>query len=854
MAYLDENNNLFYFFDNYKIDVSKLYKHGSLNSENIKVYPDLAYTPKISHILTFNYKGNEFQLFVNGIKFNLIDKEINGIFYSFVHLKEIIKRYNFINPIYRKKSENVFHSLKEPEKIKKFNISEEIFIKEAQDENEYKKIYDSIKEKYSQINMDSTTSKIKFELVSVNIEKYFAFNITKNINFEKILDIYTSSVRVDVMEEVQNLLENGDEEKYYAICGPFGIGKSFTSLVLQKLLYLKGYSTLYVNLSNKEEISNLKITLIKESYFLILNEKQFLILANDISKHDLSDIWDILLLIDRFCYDNFINFLLILDQYKSRRDIKKKLYNLNVKKIFLLSSINDKDVKSNLVTQINGLTNENFNYNYYIDLGINQVIKNNLNIQDKCVINCLKDFNYLPNTIFLLENVYKWNILDFYNSQYMLALKKISKFYKTYNINYLTEIFTKKKINDSKTINLIEINKDEFLNNINDIPLKFINFQYNSINNNCILYYAFDYVKKPIENEISYNISIKRFNTHAEKSLIGGEFEKIIMHKFILDRPLFQIDSFISVNKIINMKIDGEYINIKIDDLKAKTCIFIYQLDNLGDDYDFAILYPQKKEIILIQAKYKINANNIKYRSYYASPENLSKITNAIGTEFKIDISKVYVLYISSVEYNYPDKNAVLKILNSRQINCIFYSINEDYFTSNLGNTLDTCEPTTSMEIYPNSQEYIEQIFAKRSRIVELLGSIIKEEHNYENDEKFIIGEYKKFLDFLAKTNIKSNLKSHLGEFESPFYNNYRTFPKTIFDVYALFFKIGENQTIDYSKELILVYEENNSLVHYDIKQDKKLKNYSLKNNRQYKKYHYVLGKWTIINNMELEE
>ena len=158
------------------------------------------------------------------------------------------------------------------------------------------------------------------------------------------------------------------------------------------------------------------------------------------------------------------------------------------------------------------------------------------------------------------------------------------------------------------------------------------------------------------------------------------------------------------------------------------------------------------------------------------------------------------------------------------------------------------------MEIYPNSEEYIEQIFIKRSRIVELFYSIIKEEHNYENDEKFVINEYKKFLNFLNTTEIKSNLKSHLGEFESPFYNNYRTFPKTIFEVYALFFKIGENQTIDYTKELILIYEDNNSLVYYDIKQDKKLKKFSLKNNRQYKKYHYVIGKWIITDNMELEE
>ena len=171
-----------------------------------------------------------------------------------------------------------------------------------------------------------------------------------------------------------------------------------------------------------------------------------------------------------------------------------------------MSSINDKDVKGNLVSQIKGSNDLEFKYIYYISLGINDFIQYNSNDYDENIIKCLKDFNYLPNTIFLLENVYNKNILDFYNYQYEFALKKISKFYKTYNISYLSDFFTLKKINDSKAIDPVLISKEEFLNNINDIPLKYISFRQEAKNNYFSLHYSFDYAKYPIENEVNnYN-------------------------------------------------------------------------------------------------------------------------------------------------------------------------------------------------------------------------------------------------------------------------------------------------------------------------------------------------------------
>ena len=63
------------------------------------------------------------------------------------------------------------------------------------------------------------------------------------------------------------------------------------------------------------------------------------------------------------------------------------------------------------------------------------------------------------------------------------------------------------------------------MQNINDIPLKYISYVSTGNNNFFELHYAFDYAKYPIENEINNYIGLQRFKTNAEASLNGGEFE-----------------------------------------------------------------------------------------------------------------------------------------------------------------------------------------------------------------------------------------------------------------------------------------------------------------------------------------
>ena len=365
MIFLNDKNVLVYNFDTVKIDISTLYENREFFAENVQMYPNLSYEVLFpSYILKFKYNDNIFVLFMIGIKFQLLDKKISGVIYSFEHLKLILKKYNYKNPVYCQKSKNYFEPLVEPDKIEKFNFLEEINIKENEDINKYDKIYDLIKNKYIKENLNIFSKSIKVELLSMNFEKYFSNpNIAKN-DLENQISIFKTSSRIGLFSEVIEFM--GKNDKIFAICGPFGIGKSFTSLLLQKNLFKLNYNTLYVNLINQEEISNLKETLIKETFFLNLNKEKFISLANEIIKSNANSLWDIISLIDEYCSKENINFLLIIDQYRKERDGKDNLLKLKVKKIFLLSSINDKDVKENLVSQYKGKNDLKFKYIYYI--------------------------------------------------------------------------------------------------------------------------------------------------------------------------------------------------------------------------------------------------------------------------------------------------------------------------------------------------------------------------------------------------------------------------------------------------------------------------------------------------------
>ena len=495
---LDSKDDLVYDIKGQKIRISSFYTpiSNQFNSEYVEKYQDLTYKiNKTKGIITINSissKEINFDIFFKGIEYKIFNKNKEGIFYSLDHMESIMTKYKIQEPILMK--------IVNKEVIKQEElmfVDDAIMILERKNVIDFNDIYDKMAKTYEKEDKSYFVYKtIKLEKLSPNYDKYF-FNENYNENKLEEIPIFMSNLRNFISTKIFNFLNT--EEKIFALCGPYGIGKTFTSLLVQKELFIEKKNTLYINLANNEIIEELKKTLIKELFFLNLEKNNFINLSSQIFEGVFNDIWEIITKIDNYCNDNKIKYLLILDQYQKSKDKNNFLSNIKTNKIFLLSSINDEDVKDNLFS----LKQKDilFSYIYLSNLKFDKSIE--LLIKDKSEENkkCIEMFNYLPFSIFLMENAFNWNVLDFLNSQFWIVLKQLHSFYQIHRIDYMSKLKDNKCINNFGDINTISINKKDFIDNIKDISLKFISYEINS--DFVRLFYTFKYIKDIFDFDIN---------------------------------------------------------------------------------------------------------------------------------------------------------------------------------------------------------------------------------------------------------------------------------------------------------------------------------------------------------------
>lgn len=880
---LTDDDNLVYKFGSEKLLIKDFFL--------LKIYDVPIISQKVGNnysinfskgLIEYKYNSFSFDTFMIGIDYHLLDLKKSGTIYSFTNLEKLLEKYKYRNPVYYSKNSADINPLNNIRNINQFQFLSEINIYDKEmDDNQLEKIYEELTEIYKTDITNKQTIKIK-EL-SPNFKSYF---MKQNCNLDLEINniyIYLSSSRINIIYNLINfinekkIVQKNDEDKInekeigkkiYALCGPFGIGKSFTALLLQKYLFYNKHPVLYINLALSENINDLKMIIIKELFFLIFDKQNYLSESKIILNTVVHSLWEIIILIDDYCNTNEIEYLLILDQYQQVVDKKRLLDTIKAKKIFLLSSINDTDVKKNLVTQIKNETIPDINYIYLVSLFLMDEIKVKeiLKIEDKNIISILKYFNFMPISIFQLQYIYEMKILDFINYQFRLILNNLSRFYNNLNTNNIDYLISNELINRQGTIVKNSIDIKRFLDNIENITLKYIIYElYNK--NSVNLSYAFDYVQYPLKCFLDYINSFIKFKSENDKYLKGDEFEKIIKYKFILDYPLFEIDSFLTVNEIVKMQLIDEYQYIKIEEIKDKNCIFISQENQSGEDYDFAILKPKINTIILLQAKNKISGSNIKKKSEYSDKKKTQKIIDVIGKQFQISIKKIYLLYISSCEFNdSPDKT--FNTLATNRINCIFYDMTNDYFTLNFKTILNKIELNSSFEIYPNDKDYTEYTYIKLRRIEQMVSSYIKEEQdnylklldkpNEDIEDDFLKKEHESFLKLLDLCKFSKKITKHLDRFLCKYKNNFLFFPKIYYDYYLVFFNIKTNNDnesiIDKTKEIIFVYEQKNKLYYYVIKNNKLKAIDSNDFKKKSQSLYYTIGYWKNDKSIDLKE
>ena len=814
-------------------------------------------------------------------QFKGYNKEID--LYSYEHLKLILEKlkYNcpfYFSDFYRKK---IYIDIN---KISETNINVDAHIEildKIDDVNKIKNIFKELESKYTkgEINYDyqflnpnynkyypnSDNLLDKFKYLNSNIRSRILYKVEYFVNNNSHNDISTSINKDDLIIE-----EN--DPYLLPICGPHGTGKTVTALYIHKYLFLKGIKGIYLNLKyySKEDISlEDKIeVLIKECFFIVENENELLELYNKLIR--LNKFYPAIFIITDFIEKRISknnNIYIILDQYQDKYNFTDILKLITKIKIFLLSSINDKDVKTNLIKKYkeeiqieskkkpkdknsrdiikynyidNLIDSVYFKRNIYKNIFLNKIKqyeKDEKKVNDELnfIYYILEKFNFIPKYVFRYISYYE-SILDLLFQEYTNIIKKLNSFVDlgTINIDKLNKLINNNFIAKKKDIQNPKIlTKEKFVELLDYIPLKYISFIKKG-NDEYYFYYTFPLFKKILEDFTSYISSKSNFFLSDDGGIRGSSFEKIVKMELRGFKKL-NINGYFKVNQIIDMNLTKKYKRINENYFKFKDNILIDQKIRDGKDYDFGIYQPKQKNLILIQSKYIINYNTVtNVKSYYkSSAKNALNSFNLITNE---KVKNVYLLYISSVDYNYENRKKVMEnILSNNNINCLFYSVNYDNFSMDFGNFIKEIQCKDSFMIIPQLNLYEEQIPLDNPNFeihIQIKEDKIKKDKILLQKKNLKVVNLKELhtqiINFIKNSDFdKKDIIKSLGPFKVM--NNYFVFKQ--FEInkkkeYSLLFYLDKFGNFNADQDLGLIYFEDEKNYFYDFLENKEYNSY----------------------------
>jgi len=664
----------------------------------------------------------------------------------------------------------------------------------------YKKLNNLYKDPYRY-------GKSTYNYISMNFNKYFRLNFNLDDKFYYLFSIE----REDLISNVKYFIMNPSIDNIFAICGPYGIGKSILSLYMQKLLYYEyKKKSLYINLKyycNKgtnKNFNEMINTLITECFFLIPNKNELLELYRILLKENVN-IWILIKKIKVFLQKKEENdYFLIIDQYKKSFDEGFYLYNISKDiKVFLISSTNDSDVKSNLIYYLgkkfngtkkflNDKIERKMTLDYlYIqtlmkfDETISQLEKENENISTFDLNFIKSKFGNLPKYVYLYFYHYK-NIIELFNISYKKIFENIKFFFKGCFISNIINQIEKK----------IEIKDSDLVENLQNVPLKYINYLESKENGTFFYEYSFPLIKDVFHEYNNYILKKNIFLTESNHSDLGNIFEAIV--KTVLrNNNIFGIDGYFEVNELIKLDLIDIYKNIDQNYFLKKNVIFINQKKDNGELFDFAIYKVKENNLILFQEKYKIISKNIKHKTKYK--DSSKKISNLFLNKFNIKINNIYFLYITSYEYNIKNEE-LLDILNKNELNCLFYSVENNIFSfilfkNRFLDPIDNLKCEDSFRLFPEAK-YTNIIKNRLEYFAPTSGFLKKNKYIYKPLDKDINTkmifdhkeEYKNFIFFINKECIIDNkLKKKLGPFRNFYYYSFGEYYESDFKEYIYF-------------------------------------------------------------------
>ena len=361
-------------------DLSNLPEKTSLFLESIEFF-----------VLEFNdnRKLKLFKFFVN-CKFKDLENPIK--IFSFEHFKMIlnkkIKEDIYKNPFYisENSGEIIYIDINKIESSSIY-LDEFIEIKDMALEDMKSKV-NSIITDLNKLYSNDEKSKYTYKFISPNFKNYIP---KLNINLSDEFYFIDARNRITLKNKIESFLNKENTEFLYPLCGPHGSGKTISILLFHKLFFREHIKGLYINfkyyLQKGIKLKDKIEALLKECYFICDNKNDTELLELYQKMIVQKNFYELIAVINDFIQKKNKNqsdkIYVILDQYQEKYNINNILTIFYNTKIIVFSSINDFDIKENLILnyensneKINRKKDENniseskifIRYNYIVDL------------------------------------------------------------------------------------------------------------------------------------------------------------------------------------------------------------------------------------------------------------------------------------------------------------------------------------------------------------------------------------------------------------------------------------------------------------------------------------------------------
>lgn len=567
------------------------------------------------------------------------------------YFEKIYKQFGFSNPLL---DNNYFYQEFDIDNYQLFDSMETNYKIQEIVEEDYETLYKQV----------FNETKIGKEILAKELTFNFKYYI-KSPSQEHKIKFILSEERIKTMK---SFLSN--KEKIYAISGPYGIGKTI-SLIL--LCYSKEKKFCYLNLralnDNKNNIQIWKYKLFLTELYSIFKEdkdkKHFNELKKDIVK--VKTYWEAIIQSIKFCINNEIKAVFILDQYKEKIDkdfthlkkIKENILNDNLNNIMIIisSSINNKDLREFIIRKYvnkESILNLTLNYHYHINIFRLEYISGLINqLSDKKKDIFIKNFGNIPSYFYKILECKDDSLNQLISNIKASIINQINTFFDDNNISYenlcyLVEKYLKidregegdslegKSFFDDKEIeNLIKL-----------IPIKFFELEIKNNSINKIKFY-FPLAKSCFLEAIFTKIFIllKNPKINFPERILGDLLETFVTEN-IKDMPNEKIDQICFTNKLWNMEyIKGLTLSkVKIDN------ILIIQQNEYAEKVDLGILL-KGETLILYQIKKALTKPTKNFVSMKDIRCNQKNLENTFLKHFECNIKNIYLVYITGIYF-----------------------------------------------------------------------------------------------------------------------------------------------------------------------------------------------------------